>query len=146
MALFQNSNGENVEIGNLKFKITNESISKVMRSSYISEGFIKREPLIIAHYEKFLKPPYQMLSWSGGVLCRCLDENWYPLVTVLQRFITCVGMYAIIFLYHIRLLLHFSEKWEVKFPLFLHKHLRKMERRVQSIEKTPRLVHIIIVN
>ena len=39
---------------------------------------------------------------------------------------TCKGRYVAIFLYHIRLLLHFSDRREIFFPFFIRRSLYKV--------------------
>jgi hypothetical protein len=61
------------------------------------------------------------------------------MITNLQQFVTCEGMYVVTFIYHLRLLLHFEGGLEIDFPYFLWMSLNKMVRGVKStskIEKT----------
>jgi hypothetical protein len=53
----------------------------------------------------------------------------------LQIFLTCEGRYAITFLYHLRLLLHFEGGPKMNFPYFLWMSLSKMARGVRSTSK-----------
>jgi hypothetical protein len=58
------------------------------------------------------------------------------MITSLQRLVTCEGRYAVTFIYHIRLLLHFEGGPEIDFPYFLWMSLNKMVRGVKSLSKT----------
>jgi hypothetical protein len=57
------------------------------------------------------------------------------MITNLQRFVTCEGMYAMTFIYHLRLLFHFEGGPEIDFPYFLWMSLNKMVRGVKTISK-----------
>lgn len=74
-----------------------------------------------------------MLSWSKGVLRSCLEEKWLPLVTI-----TCEGRYAVIFIYHVRLLSHLFEDRRINIPHLLRLSLYKMATGVQFESKNPK--------
>jgi hypothetical protein len=58
------------------------------------------------------------------------------MITIIQRFITCEGRYAMTFIYHLRFLLHFEGGPEIDFRYFLWMSLNKMVRGVKSLSKT----------
>lgn len=94
LAFAQSFDGENVKVSNLKFKVIEESISRATGLPSTGEPFFKGGQRNVSGCAKFLKPTYQTLSWSKGVLHSCLDEKWHLMVTILQRFITCEGSYG----------------------------------------------------
>lgn len=122
---------------NLHFKITEESTSKAIGLPSTGEPFFKGGQLDVSNYTKFLKSTYQTISWSKRVLQNCVEEKWHPLITILERFVTCEGRYAIFFLYHIQLLSHFIEDSQMNVPHFLRLSLHKMARGVQSEGNNP---------
>jgi hypothetical protein len=80
-------------------------------------------------------------------------EEYHPMITSLQRFVTCEGRYAVTFIYHLRLLLHFEGGPEINFPYFLWMILNKMVRGVKSISKVEKtsiyyqgLIKILVLN
>lgn len=141
-----------MKVRNLKLKITEESISRATGLPSMGEPFFKGGKMNVSDCMNLHKPPYHTLSWSKGVLHSCLEEKWHPLVTILQRFITCEGRYAVALLYHIRLLLHFSRDRRINIPHFLWLSLHNMARGVQFESKNSEtsiyhhsLIKIIIV-
>jgi hypothetical protein len=62
------------------------------------------------------------------------------MIANLQRFLTCEGRYAMNFIYHLRLLLHFEGGPEIDFPYFLWMSLNKMVRGVKSLSKTEKTI------
>lgn len=54
------------------------------------------------------------------------------MINSLQIFLTFEGRYAIIFIYHLRLSLHFEGQPQTNFPHFLWMSLNKMVRGVKS--------------
>lgn len=57
------------------------------------------------------------------------------LITALKISVTCEGRYFVVFLYHIRLLLHFTDGHEINFSFFLHQSLYTFSRGIQSASK-----------
>lgn len=51
---------------------------------------------------------------------------------VIQRFLTCEGMFTRVYQYHIRLLMHFTGRKPLILPYYLYKILGKMADRVQE--------------
>jgi hypothetical protein len=83
-----------------------------------------------------LKEDHQHPDWKKGIPRNYIKEEYHPMITSLQRFITCEGRYVVTFIYHLRLLLHFEGGPEIDFPYFLWMILNKMVRGVKSISKT----------
>lgn len=65
----QSFNGEVAEIGNFKFTVTEEYISKVTWLPLSHEKSFKRGSLDPMDCAKFLKPTYKSFDWSKRVLC-----------------------------------------------------------------------------
>lgn len=135
MAFMESFDGEVARVESLKIKVTENLISKETKLSLTYEKYFKGGYLEPNDCAKFLKPAYKSIKWSKGVLQSCMEEEWNPLISALQRIVTCEGRYVIVFLYHIRLLLHFSDGREVNFPFFLRISFYKVVRGVQSTIK-----------
>ena len=54
------------------------------------------------------------------------------MVYILQKFITCEGRYSIVYLYHIKLLLHLKKQCVISLPYFLLQSLTKMSKTIQK--------------
>jgi hypothetical protein len=83
-----------------------------------------------------LKEDHQNDDWKKGIRKNYIKEEYYPLIASLQRFLTCEGRYAVTFIYHLRLLLHFEGGPKIDFPYFLLMSFNKMVRGVKSLSKT----------
>ena len=57
---------------------------------------------------------------------------WDEMVYITQKFVTCEGRYIIVFLYHIKLLLHLKGKYTISLPYFLLQSLTKMSKTIQK--------------
>lgn len=137
--------GENAQVGNLSFRITDESVSRAIGLPTDSEKVFKGGQLEVANCTMFLKPTYRSISWTKGVLRSCIEEQWHPLLTMLQHFVTCEGRFVVVFLYHVHLMVHFTEGRHLNIPYFLRLSLHMMAKGIQSHRKSPKLHYITIV-
>lgn len=137
LAFAQSFDCENAQVGNLSFKITNESVSRTIGLPIDGEKFFKGGQLEVPNCTMFLNAAYRSISWTKGVLQSCIEEHWYPLLTILQCLVTCEGRFANFFLYYIRLMVHFTEGRHLNIPYFLRLSLHKMAKRIQSYSKKP---------
>jgi hypothetical protein len=87
-----------------------------------------------------MKEDHQYPDWKKGIPRNYIKEEYHPMLASLQRFLTCEGRYAITFLYHIRLLLHFEGSPKIDFPYFLWMSLNKMVRGFKSLSKTEKTI------
>jgi hypothetical protein len=67
-------------------------------------------------------------DWTKGIPRQWIKPEYCTMLVILQIFLTCEGRYAITFLYHLRLLLHFEGGPKMNFPYFLWMSLSKMAR------------------
>jgi hypothetical protein len=87
-----------------------------------------------------LKEDHQHPDWKKGIPRNYIKEEYHPMITSIQRFVTCEGSYAVTFIYRLRLLLHFEGGPEINFPYFLWMSLNKMVRGVKSLSKTEKTI------
>jgi hypothetical protein len=85
--------------------------------------------------QQFLVPKHSNPDWTKGIPRQWIKPEYCTMLVSLQIFITCEGRYAITFLYHLRLLLHFEGGPKMNFPYFLWMSLSKMARGVRSTSK-----------
>lgn len=57
---------------------------------------------------------------------------WDEMVYIIQKFFTCEGRYSIVYLYHIKLLLHLKGQCTISLPYFLLQSLTKMSKTIQK--------------
>ena len=54
------------------------------------------------------------------------------MVYIIQKFVTCEGRYSIVYLYHIKLLLHLKGKCIISLQYFLLQSLTQMSKTIQK--------------
>lgn len=152
LAFAQTFDVKRAKVGNLQLKITEQSCSEAIGLPSSGDHFFNGGQLHIPNYAVFLKLACQLLIWAKGVLRTYIQDQWNPLLTMIQCFLTYEGRYAIVFLYHIRLLKHFTEEYLINIPHFLKLSPHKMARGVKSKGKKPNtflyfhnLIKILIV-
>jgi hypothetical protein len=91
-------------------------------------------------YQKLLKPEHLDLDWMKGISRGWIKEEYCTMLSCLHKFLTCEGRYAITFLYHLRILLHFEGGPHIDFPHFLWTSLNKMVSGVKSASKKPKTI------
>lgn len=57
---------------------------------------------------------------------------WDEIVYIIEKFVTCEGHYSIVYLYHIKLLLHLKGQCVISLPYFLLQSLTKMSKTIQK--------------
>jgi hypothetical protein len=74
-------------------------------------------------------------------------EHHDQLLRVIQRYFTCEGRFNKVYMYHIRLLMHFTGKKALNLPYYLCRILGKMVDKVQAKSKQvePSLFHFSLI-
>jgi hypothetical protein len=68
------------------------------------------------------------INWcEKGIPFSLLKVRWHGLLSVLKQFMTCEGCYGLVFLYHIRLLMHFIV-FHLNVPFYFLRILYKMSK------------------
>jgi hypothetical protein len=75
-----------------------------------------------------------------GILVSLLKVRWHGLLAVLKQFITCEGRYGLVFLYHVRLLMHFIG-FHLNMSFYLLRSLYKMSKRYKKQNLDSSLFH-----
>jgi len=88
----------------------------------------------------FLVPEHKNPNWSQGIPHKWLKEEWKIVLEVVQRYITCEGMFSVVIHYHISLLMHLNGDTPLCFYFYFLKCLSKMSKRVYSHPKTSRKI------
>ena len=81
-----------------------------------------------------------VIVFRKGIPVSALNNKWGTMLLILQKFITCEGIFGFMYVYHIRLLMNFLENGTINLPFFLLNCLRKMatnvQKKIESIETT----------
>jgi hypothetical protein len=122
-------------IGNLQLIINEATIREVTGLPSRGDKYFKGVGINKEMCQQFLKEDHQHPDSKKRIPRNCIKEEYHPMITSLQRFITCEGRYVMTFIDHLRLLLHFEGGPKIDFPYFLRMSLNKMVRDVKSISK-----------
>jgi len=72
--------------------------------------WFKGMPLDSILYTNFLKPRYKKQNFGATIPRECILEHYERLLRVIQRYFTYEGRFDRVYQYHIRILMHFTEK------------------------------------
>ena len=76
MAFAQSSNGQQVSVCSLKFKVTEAFILEATSLPMAGERWYKKRTMRIENFTAFLKPQYSMVDWKCGIPSSWLKEDW----------------------------------------------------------------------
>ena len=133
--------GTKVEIGDIKFAVTELFIAKAIELPRIGERWFKNKEFRDESWKVILKNPGMNISvFRKGIPISALKNKWSSMLLILQKFITYKGRFGSMHVYHIRLLMNFLENGTLNLPFFLLNSLRRMatnvQKKVESIETT----------
>jgi len=111
--------------------VSETSISAATGIPITGEKWFKSMALNATFSKYFLKLEYQNENLSKGVPRSHLVEEFDKMLKIIQRYFTCEGRFNTLYQYHIRFLLHFIGKDEMKIPFYLLRSIGKMSNRVQ---------------
>lgn len=143
-AFARSFNGQVVEIGDLKFTVTEASIAAVIDLPQEGEKWFKNNILEDQAWRVILhNPGMDITVFTRGILVHALKEEWASLLLIIQKFITCEGCFGAMYMYHTWLLMSFLENQTLNLPYFLLLSLKKMcttvQKNIEDIE--PHLYH-----
>jgi hypothetical protein len=104
------------------------------------ERWWKKEHVVTAFVNQFLLPEKQNPDWRRGIPCSWVRPKWHTALVVIHRYITCEGSLSLIYIYHIRILMHLNGDYPLNLPYFLFKSLTKCPRRYNLFPLIPRAV------
>jgi hypothetical protein len=136
-----------VEIGKLLMLVTEQTIAKACRLVVGGERWWKKEYVVTEFVNQFLLLDKQNPNWRKGVPHSWIRLEWHTSLIVIHRYINCKGRFSLIYIYHIRLLMHLNDDYPLNFPYFLLKSLTKMSKRVQSLSSNAKssLFHQVLI-
>jgi len=133
-----------VEIGDLKFTVTEGSLAQATSLPQTGERWFKNRSMEDQQWKKILKNPGMDTSiFTKGIPVSFVKEEWTALLLLVQKFFTCEGRFRILYVYHAKIMMHFMGEHDINLPYFLLSSLRKMcstvQRNINNIE--PHLCH-----
>ena len=140
---FQRINGFNLELSyrfsqgfdknivsfdTLKFELTRELIEEPRGTVGDGELWFKKIPFTF-NSKYFLLPEVETIDWGKGVQLHKFKPEWREVIRILQSYITCEGIFSLVFKYHIRFLQHLIQESKMILPFFFLKSLQKNFRQ-----------------
>lgn len=124
--------GSQANIGSLEFAVTEESISHAIGLPIVGKKYFKKGKLKRKLWCQFVVNLEKKVDWKNDLQWNTMIGKWKDLLYVLQKFLTCEGLYSLTLLYHIRLLLHFESRKLINFPYYFLIILENMMKGVQK--------------
>ena len=121
-----NLNGEYLEIRGLSMDASEQAIAKVTGLPQTGERwfFRKRHNLRVA--EEFLGPGQKVQRRDRGVALETSPRPWDQVTIFLKRYITCEGIYKVVYIYEFFLLSHLQHHILINMPFYLSQTLQNM--------------------
>jgi hypothetical protein len=98
--------GYREKVGDIQLEVTEEFISEATGLPSTGHKWFKNSKIKEVPWSLFMTSRKIDCS-EKGILVSLLKVRWHCLLTVLKQFVTCEGRYGLVFLYHIRFLMHF---------------------------------------
>ena len=132
-AFARSFDGLEVEIGDLKFTVTEVSIAVATELPQGGERWFKNRSIGDEAWRViFHDPGMDVAIFKKGIPVHALKEEWASLLLFIQKFITCEGRFGAMYMYHTRLLMNFLVNQTLSLPYFLLNSLKKMFVTIQK--------------
>jgi hypothetical protein len=130
-----NFDGVKTKIKPLEFHVSEYTIEATTGIPVQGEKWFKGMALDSTYCNDYFKPEHQNEKLSAGIPRKYMLDHFDKLLRVIQRFFTCEGRFNMVYLYHIRLLMHFTGKKALNFPFYLYRSPGKISDKVQLKSK-----------
>ena len=111
-------NGAEVEIGDIKFNITEAFIAEAMELPRQGERWFKNRKFHNEAWRQILKTLGMDVSiFKKGIPSSALKNKWRNMLLILKKIITCEGRFGTLYVYHIHLMMHFLDE-EINLPFY----------------------------
>jgi len=124
-------NGEKDLIGNFSFRVSEDTIAQSLGINPEGEKYFKTKQFKEKSWTQFMsRLRVSSVNWKKRVPRSWLMHPWDEMVYIIQKFVTYEGRYSIVYLYHIKLLLHLKGQCVISLPYFLLQSLTKMSKTI----------------
>jgi hypothetical protein len=136
-----------VEIGKMLMLVIEKTITKAYRLVVGGERWLKKEHVVTKFVSQFILLDKKNLDWKRGIPRSWIPPEWHTALIVIHRYVTCEGRFSLVYIYHIRILMHLNGDYPLNLPYFLLKILTKMSKRVQSLSTNAKrsLFHQVLI-
>jgi len=97
------------------------------------ERWWNKEHVVTEFLNQFMLPDKKNTNWKRGIPRSWIRPEWHTALIVIHRYITCKGRFSLVYIYHIRILIHLNGDYPLNIPYFLLKIFTKMSKRVWSL-------------
>jgi hypothetical protein len=119
--------GCRVKVGDIQLEVTEEFLSEAIGLPLTGQKWFKNSKLDEVPWSLFVTSR-SIHCCDKGMPISLLKIRWHGLLAVLRQFVTCECRYGLVFLYHIRLLMHFIG-FQLNMSFYLLRSLYKMSKR-----------------
>jgi hypothetical protein len=116
MVFSQNFDCFEVEIRKLLMLVTEQSIAEACRLVVGGERWWNKEHVVTEFVNQFLLLDKKNLEWIKGVPHSWIRQECDTALIIIQSYITCEGRFSLIYIYHIRLLMHLNRYYPLNLP------------------------------
>ena len=116
-AFARSFNGHTVEVGDLKFTITENTIATTTSLPQVGDRWFKNRGVENQAWKDMLKNPGMDTSiFTKGIPVHVIKGEWTALLLLVQKFITCEGRFGTMYMYHARIMMNFIEGHTINLP------------------------------
>jgi hypothetical protein len=131
--------GCRAKVGDIQLEITKKILSEATGLPLTGQKWFKNLKLGEVPWSLFVTSR-NIHCCDKGIPVSLLNIRWHGLLAVLRQFITCEGRFGLVFLYHIRLLMHFIG-FHLHISFFMLRSLYKMSKRYKKQNLDSSLFH-----
>ena len=124
---------EKVEFKTFMLQVTKDSIAEATGLSIDGEKWFKRTALKPSDFNYLLVSDHKNPDWRKGTPRVWVKQEFKDLLYLIQKYITCEGRFALIFIYHLRLLSHLVKDQRLSLPFYFLKILTKMASKCKGL-------------
>jgi hypothetical protein len=135
----QTFDGCREKVGDIQLEVTEEFLSEATGLPLSGQKWFKNSKIDEVPWSLFMTSK-KIECCDKGIPVSLLKVRWHGLLSVLKQFITCEGHYGLVFLYHVRFLMHFIG-FHLNMSFYLLRSLYKMSKRYKKQSLDSSLFH-----
>ena len=100
---------DTITFDTLKFELIEELIADATGIARDGELWFKKIPFTF-NPKYFLLSEVEALDWGKGVQLDKFKPEWRKVIRILQSYLTCEGIFSLVFKYHVVFLQHLNQQ------------------------------------
>ena len=118
--------GEKVKFKMMVLRVTEDTIAKATGLPTDGEKWFKRTVLKPSEFNHLLVSDHRDPYWRKGIPRIWVNQEFWDLIYLIQKYISCEGRFTLVFLYHLWLLAHLVKEDRLSLPFYFLRSLTKM--------------------